>query len=80
MVRPRGSGFCYSEVEFQEIQNSARMLLENGADGLSFGFLTKNAEIDLEKTRKIVELVHSYNREAVFHRAFDCSTAAIQNI
>ncbi|MDN2453347.1 copper homeostasis protein CutC [Lactobacillus sp. UCMA15818] len=80
MVRPRGSGFCYSEVEFQEIQNSARMLLENGADGLSFGFLTKNAEIDLEKTRKIVELVHSYNREAVFHRAFDCSTAAMQSI
>lgn len=73
MVRPRGGGFCYTEAETDQMIEDARALLERGSDGLAFGFLTKSGEIDLERTGRMVSLIHSYGREAVFHRAFDCT-------
>ena len=63
MDRPRAAGFCYDDVE---------ILLENGADGISFGFLNSDATINVTETKKMVELIHQYQKEAVFHRAFDC--------
>ncbi|WP_276618047.1 copper homeostasis protein CutC, partial [Sharpea azabuensis] len=45
--------------------------LENGADGIAFGFLTKEFLVDKERTSEFVKLIHSYQKEAVFHRAFD---------
>lgn len=50
----------------------AEDLLENGADGLAFGFLKSDHTIDVKRTREFVELIHKYHRTAVFHRAFDC--------
>ncbi|MFT9452387.1 copper homeostasis protein CutC [Liquorilactobacillus ghanensis] len=79
MVRPRGAGFCYSEAEFKEILTTAELLLANGADGLSFGFLTEAGEIDIDRTRQLVEITHGYDAEAVFHRAFDCSIDPVKN-
>ena len=72
MVRPRGAGFCYSDLEKKQIFAEAKALLEHGADGLAFGFLTEDRTIDLECTQKMVNIVHSYEKTAVFHRAFDC--------
>ena len=72
MVRPRDAGFCYSDLEKKQIFAEAKALLERGADGLAFGFLTEDRTIDLESTQKMVNLVHSYGKTAVFHRAFDC--------
>ena len=72
MVRPRGAGFCYTETEAEQMFEDARALLENGSDGLAFGFLTEDGEIDAERTGEMIRLIHSYDgREAVFHRAFD---------
>lgn len=72
MLRPRGGGFCYSDVEYQTMRRSAECLLVAGADGLAFGFLTADRRVDRERTSSLVSLVHSYGKEAVFHRAFDC--------
>lgn len=72
MVRPRGAGFCYSLTDRQVMFHEAKLLLENGADGIAFGFLTKYREIDRELTQQMIELIHAYQKEAVFHRAFDC--------
>ena len=74
MVRPRGGGFCYSDSEFKQLLGEAKDLLENGADGLAFGFLRENREIDLEKTKILISLIKDYKKEAVFHRAYDCVT------
>lgn len=71
MLRPRGGGFCYSTEEYETMKKSAGVLLQAGADGLAFGFLHEDRTIDVERTAEITELVHSYGREAVFHRAFD---------
>lgn len=73
MVRPRGAGFCYTQAETEQMFDEAKELLENGSDGLAFGFLTEEREIALEKTERMIKLIHSYQREAVFHRAFDCT-------
>ena len=83
MVRPRGAGFCYNEIETDEMFAMAKDLLDAGCDGIAFGFLTKEAGIDVELTKKMVELIHSYGKEAVFHRAFDCvkdAKAAIETL
>lgn len=72
MVRPRAAGFCYNEIEKKVMFKDAEELLKHGADGISFGFLNKDATIDVESTKKMVELVHRYQGDAVFHRAFDC--------
>ena len=72
MDRPRAAGFCYDDVEIETMLEDARILLENGADGISFGFLNSDATINETETKKMVELIHQYQKEAVFHRAFDC--------
>ena len=80
MVRPRGGGFCYSEIEKEQMYREARELLEHGAKGIVFGFLTEDRKIDWEETKKMIELCKSYEAESVFHRAFDCSDEPECNI
>ena len=72
MDRPRAAGFCYDDVEIETMFEDAKILLENGADGISFGFLNSDATFNVIETKKMVELIHQYQKEAVFHRAFDC--------
>lgn len=73
MVRPRGAGFCYTEEEFQVMEEECRDLLENGADGIAFGCLHADATLDEEKNQRLLAIIKGMGREAVFHRAFDCS-------
>lgn len=80
MVRPRPAGFCYNEEETEEMFLEAKLLLEEGADGIAFGFLCENGDIDVDKTKAMIECIHHFpgNREAVFHRAFDCCNDPFQ--
>ena len=71
MVRPRGAGFIYSSTEQLLMMEEARQLLEAGADGIAFGFLNADLSISYEPTKRMTDLVHSYQKTAVFHRAFD---------
>ena len=80
MVRPRGGGFCYSEIEKEQMFREARELLKHGAKGIVFGFLTEDRKIEWDETRKMIELCKSYEAESVFHRAFDCSNEPEYNI
>jgi copper homeostasis protein len=69
MVRPRGGGFCYTAAEFVTMERDAEALLSNGADGIVFGILKTDGEIDLPRTRRLREIAGS--KQTVFHRAFD---------
>lgn len=71
MDRPRAAGFCYDEKDTAIMMDDAAVLLENGADGIAFGFLQENGQVDIEKTKAMCGLIHQYGKEAVFHRAFD---------
>lgn len=72
MVRPRGAGFCYGVEDFETMLEDAQILLENGADGIAFGCLSKEGRIDNRQTEQMVRLIKKYDKETVFHRAFDC--------
>ena len=71
MDRPRAAGFCYGEEDTVIMMDDAKVLLENGADGIAFGFLKEDSSVDVTKTKTMCDLIHSYGKEAVFHRAFD---------
>lgn len=75
MVRPRASGFCYSQLEFETMEQDAIALLESGADGIVFGFLHEDGSIDRDRTSSM-----SRGREAVFHRAFDATSSAAESL
>ena len=71
MVRPRAGGFCYDKTDIQLMMEEAKLLLDNGADGIVFGFLNEDGSIAKEPTQAMVKLIKSYQKEAVFHRAID---------
>lgn len=80
MVRTRGAGFCYSTEDIEVMCMDAELLLQNGADGIAFGALNADRSIDIDTTRKLVEITHKYHKEFVFHRAFDCVDNQIKSI
>jgi len=75
MIRPRPSGFAYSEADFRVMQRDADLALEHGADGIVFGILTADGEVDMDRCRRLVR--HAGDRPAVFHRAFDVTPAPL---
>ena len=72
MVRPRAAGFCYSDTDFEVMEQDTELLMKNGADGIAFGCLDAQARLHEAQIRKIVQIIDRYHGEAVFHRAFDC--------
>lgn len=69
MLRPRESGFCYTETEFQTILADASAFVEAGVDGIVFGFLREDGRVDTARCQAILAVAGG--RETVFHRAID---------
>ncbi|MBR3274358.1 MAG: copper homeostasis protein CutC [Clostridia bacterium] len=69
MVRPRQAGFCYTAAEYAAALADAEQLLEHGSDGLVFGFLDADGNLDAKRTRELARLAG--NKIKVFHRAID---------
>ena len=73
MVRPRAAGFCYLDEEFSVMEKECRGVLDAGADGIAFGCLKEDGSLDEEKNRRLLDIIKEKGKEAVFHRAFDCT-------
>lgn len=69
LIRPRGSDFVYSEDEMEIIRRDIVKCKEIGVNGVVIGFLTPMGDIDVERTREIIELARPLS--VTFHRAFD---------
>lgn len=69
LVRPREGDFCYSAAEVQEIEHSIERCKALGAYAVVIGFLTADGRVDVELTRRMVQLASPM--EVTFHRAFD---------
>ena len=80
MVRPRGAGFCYNDIEFETMLYDAKILLDHSADGIAFGCLNDDFTINETQTKIMVDLIKSYNKQAIFHRAFDCVNDPIKSV
>ena len=71
IIRPRGGDFLYTEEELREMVYDIHMAKELGADGLVFGCLTPEGEVDMNAMKLLMEAAGE--TPVTFHRAFDHS-------
>lgn len=76
IIRPRGGDFLYTADELEEMVHDIRIAKELGADGLVFGCLTKEGNVDKEAMSILMEA--SQGLPVTFHRAFDHSADPMQ--
>lgn len=69
LIRPRSGDFLYNKDEFAEMMADVRYCKEAGCDGVVIGILTKEGDVDKERTKILVDLAKPMT--VVFHRAFD---------
>ncbi len=69
IIRPRAGDFLYSDIEFEAMKEDILTAKKAGADGVVFGCLTADGEIDIEKNRELMECAKGVS--TTFHRAFD---------
>lgn len=71
MIRPRTGGFCYTDLEFITMKEDAKIMLENGADGIAVGILNPDSTIDTARMQEMADICRAYGKEIVCHRAID---------
>jgi len=78
LIRPRQGDFNYSEKEFELMKADIIIFKEMGCKGIVSGILNDNKNIDIERTKELVNL--SRPLEFTFHRAFDVVSDPLKEI
>lgn len=76
IIRPRGGDFLYDDAEFDIMKRDIETCKQLGCDGVVIGLLTAAGQVDLPRTRELVQLAQPMG--VTFHRAFDMTEDPIQ--
>lgn len=74
IIRPRGGDFVYSETELLVMEEDIKQAKALGARGVVLGILHPNGTINIEQTKRLVEIAKPLG--VTFHRAFDMTANA----
>lgn len=69
LIRPRSGDFIYSEAELRVMIRNIEMCRQLGVNGVVFGALTSEGDVDKEACRRMADAAGGLQR--TFHRAFD---------
>ncbi|MDR1919613.1 MAG: copper homeostasis protein CutC [Tannerellaceae bacterium] len=69
IIRPRGGDFLYTPAEVQAMLYDIEMAKELKVDGLVFGCLTREGEVDVDLLKRLMAAASPL--PVTFHRAFD---------
>ncbi len=69
IIRPRGGDFLYSDIEQETMLRDVQMARKIGADGVVFGALTADGDVDLPFMQRL--MAEAEGLSVTFHRAFD---------
>jgi copper homeostasis protein len=69
LIIPTGGDFVYTDIEFAAMQQDILLCKELGFNGVVLGVLLPDGNIDVARTKALVQLAHPM--QVTFHRAFD---------
>jgi copper homeostasis protein len=69
MIRPRAGNFVYTPEEVRSMESAILFCKEHGINGVVFGMLTPEREVDLSLCRYLTQLARPMS--VTFHRAID---------
>ncbi|QQK07896.1 copper homeostasis protein CutC [Miniphocaeibacter halophilus] len=80
MVRPRGGGFMYNDYDYKTMLKDLQIFLQYNIEGIVFGFLDKDFNIDIKKTEEFINIIKKSGKKAIYHRAFDNTSNKTKSI
>ena len=69
LIRNRFGDFCYNDDEIEEMCDSIKAFVDEGADGVVVGALTPDGDLDEDAIKKFI--LRAGRAKVVLHRAFD---------
>ena len=78
MVRPHSRSFVYGEQDLDEMKKTINMCKQHNFDGVVFGCLDENMELDIKKIKYLSEL--SKPLKVIIHKAIDLTLSPLNSL
>ena len=80
LIRPRGGGTFYSDLEFDVMMADVKYCIDAGCDGIVMGMLKADGTVDKERCGQMANMAKQHGLSVTFNRAFDMSADLEQSL